>query len=101
MACRRRRVHQRLCGRPGDDWPGTELGDHGGGCGQRVIGVVEQHHQALAVDADERGVSGELAEKLGVRHETPQVLLIKDGRAVQAWNHRSIRKKEIEKAVAE
>ena len=53
----------------------------------------------LVVVQDQRGVSSELAEKLGVRHETPQVLLIKDGRAVQVWSHRSIRKEEIGKAV--
>jgi len=53
----------------------------------------------LVVVQEQSVVSSELAGKLGVKHETPQVLLIKDGRAEQVWNHWSIRKKEIGKAV--
>ena len=55
----------------------------------------------LVVVQPQQPVSNELAEKLGVKHETPQVLLVKDGKAVKVWNHWSIRKKEIGKAVAD
>ena len=53
----------------------------------------------LVVVQEQRSVSKELAETLGVEHETPQLLLIKDGKAEKVWNHWSIKKKEIEKAV--
>lgn len=56
-------------------------------------GSVEAY---LVVVQQQRSVSRELAEKLGVKHETPQVLLIKDGKAEKVWNHWSIRKKEME-----
>jgi len=61
-------------------------------------GTVEAY---LVVVQQQRGVSSELAEKLGVRHETPQVLLVKDGRTQQVWSHRSISKKEIGKAISD
>ena len=38
-----------------------------------------------------RDVSTYLADELGVRHETPQALLIKDGEAVDVKSHGSIR----------
>ena len=38
-----------------------------------------------------REVSPYLADELGVRHETPQALLIKDGEAVDVKSHGSIR----------
>lgn len=37
-----------------------------------------------------RDVSNALAESLGVRHETPQAILIADGRAVTVLNHLKI-----------
>lgn len=38
-----------------------------------------------------RAVSTYIAEALGVRHETPQALLIKDGEAVSVANHSAVR----------
>jgi bacillithiol system protein YtxJ len=43
-----------------------------------------------------RDVSNAIAEKYGVRHESPQVLLIKNGEAVYDASHYSIRLQEIE-----
>ena len=60
-------------------------------------GSVEAY---LVVVQQQRSVSKELAGKLGVKHESPQVLLVKDGKAERVWNHRSIKQKGIEKAVA-
>jgi len=34
-----------------------------------------------------RGVSNEIASRLGLRHETPQVLLVRDGRVVWHASH--------------
>jgi len=55
----------------------------------------------LVVVQEQRSVSKKLARKLGVKHETPQLLLVKDGKAERVWNHWEIQQKEIEKAVAE
>jgi bacillithiol system protein YtxJ len=42
---------------------------------------------ALVVVQTHREVSNAVARKLGVRHETPQALLIKEGRAVWSASH--------------
>jgi bacillithiol system protein YtxJ len=41
----------------------------------------------LVVVQDQRRISNDLAEKLGVRHESPQLIVIKDGRAENAISH--------------
>lgn len=46
-----------------------------------------------------RDVSTELAERTGVRHETPQVLLLKDGRAVWTASHWDISPDSVERAL--
>ena len=60
-------------------------------------GAVEAY---LVVVQQQRAISNQLAERLGVKHETPQVLLIKDGKAEKVWNRRDIRKELIEEAAA-
>ena len=45
-----------------------------------------------------RDVSGYLAEALGVKHETPQAILIRDGEAVDVKNHGSIRLADLREA---
>jgi len=60
-------------------------------------GSVEAY---LVVVQQQRSVSKELAGRLGVKHESPQVLLIKDGKAEKVWNHRDIRKELIEEEAA-
>jgi len=39
-----------------------------------------------------RDVSDEIARRLGVRHESPQLILVKAGRAVRVLNHDEIRR---------
>lgn len=46
-----------------------------------------------------RDVSTYLAEHLGVRHETPQAILIKDGEAVDVKSHGSVRLSALREAV--
>ena len=48
-----------------------------------------------------RQVSDEAAERLGVRHESPQAILVLDGKAVWQASHMEITAEEIEKALAE
>ncbi len=46
-----------------------------------------------------REVSDAVARKLGVRHESPQAILLKDGKVLAVLNHRAIRAEALEKAV--
>jgi bacillithiol system protein YtxJ len=46
-----------------------------------------------------RDVSNAIAEKLGVRHESPQAIVLRDGKAVAVLNHRLIRADALSKAV--
>ena len=45
-----------------------------------------------------RALSAEIAERLGVKHETPQVLLLRDGEAVYVANHHRIRTSDLRDA---
>ena len=48
-----------------------------------------------------RDVSTWLEERLGVQHETPQVILIKDGLAVHDESHRRIKLEDLRAAIDE
>lgn len=47
-----------------------------------------------------RSVSNRIATDTGVRHESPQVLVIKDGKAVHHASHMGIDWNEVKKAIA-
>lgn len=47
-----------------------------------------------------RGVSDEAGRRLGVRHETPQAILLRDGRPVWNASHFRITARELERAVS-
>jgi len=49
---------------------------------------------------DHRDVSDHIAERTGVRHETPQVLLVKDGEVLWHTSHMKITKSAMEDALA-
>ncbi len=44
----------------------------------------------LVVVQQQREFSNEIEEKLGIRHETPQLLLIQDGEVTEHWSHHQI-----------
>ncbi len=44
----------------------------------------------LVVVQERRDISNEIEEKLGVRHQTPQLLLIEDGNVSEHWSHHYI-----------
>ena len=50
----------------------------------------------LVVVQNQRPLSNEIEAKLGVRHETPQLLLVVDGRVSLFWSHYQISKKTLE-----
>ena len=50
---------------------------------------------------ESRPVSNEIEENLGIQHESPQLFLLKDGKAVWQATHHAIRQTEVDKAVEE
>jgi bacillithiol system protein YtxJ len=55
---------------------------------------------AMVAVQPHRDVSNEIARRLGVRHETPQVILVRDGRAVWNASHFRVTADAVERAVA-
>ncbi len=53
---------------------------------------------AMVTVQTDREVSNAVARKLGVRHETPQVLLIRDGRVVWSASHFRVTATAVEEA---
>lgn len=56
---------------------------------------------SIIVVQDERELSREVAERTGVRHETPQALVLRNGQAVWAASHFDISADAVERAVHE
>ncbi|MDX1530309.1 MAG: bacillithiol system redox-active protein YtxJ [Rhodothermales bacterium] len=48
-----------------------------------------------------RDLSRRIAERLGVRHETPQVIVVKDGEAAYHASHHAIRTEAVREAARE
>lgn len=46
-----------------------------------------------------RDVSNAIAQRLGVKHESPQAIVLEDGRVAAVLNHRAIRVAALEKAL--
>ncbi len=67
---------------------------------RQFAGLVEDEilDTYAVIVQDARDVSNYLAETLGVRHETPQAILIKDGKAVSVTSHFAIKTKALRKA---
>jgi len=45
---------------------------------------------------DKRDVSNWIAETYGIKHESPQVLCIREGEVLRVWNHFEVKKGELE-----
>jgi bacillithiol system protein YtxJ len=56
---------------------------------------------ALVTVQTHRDVSNAIAARLGVRHETPQALLVRDGRVVWSASHFRVNADALEKALAQ
>ncbi len=54
---------------------------------------------AMVTVQTHRDISNAVARKLGVRHETPQVLLIRDGRVVWSASHFRVTATAVEEAI--
>ena len=86
--------HSRTCGVSCEalDELQTHVAEHAGnssGASYKMI-TVQSH----------RGLSDSAAERLGIRHETPQVILLKDGRAVWNTSHFRITAAALARAIA-
>ena len=60
------------------------------------VGAV--HYRMVTVQTH-RDVSNAIAARLGVRHETPQAILVRNGRAVWTASHFRVNAAEIQKAL--
>ena len=67
----------------------TPLHGHGNVTPQYAMVTVQTH----------RSLSNAIAHQLGVRHETPQALLIKDGRVVWSASHFRVTAAAVESAI--
>jgi bacillithiol system protein YtxJ len=56
---------------------------------------------AMVTVQTHREVSNAIATRLGVRHETPQALLVRDGRVVWSASHFRVNAAALEKALAQ
>jgi bacillithiol system protein YtxJ len=56
---------------------------------------------AMVTVQTHREVSNAIAARLGVRHETPQALVVKDGRVVWSASHFRVNAEALEKALAQ
>jgi bacillithiol system protein YtxJ len=54
---------------------------------------------AMVTVQTHRDVSNEIAERLGVRHETPQAILVQGGRVLWSASHFRVNAAELSKAV--
>lgn len=54
----------------------------------------------LVIVQNSKPVSDELARRLGVEHQTPQAILVRDGKAVWHASHSDITRSALESAVA-
>ena len=53
----------------------------------------------LVVVQDRRDLSNEIEEKTGIRHESPQVIILKNGQPVWNTSHRKITSAAVEEAL--
>lgn len=63
-------------------------------------GTASAVHYAMVTVQTHRDVSNRIAERLGVRHETPQAILVREGRAVWSASHFRVNAAELHKALA-
>ena len=55
---------------------------------------------AMVTVQSHRDLSNTIAQRLGVRHETPQAILVRSGRAVWSASHFRVNAAELQRAVA-
>ncbi|HEV3026387.1 MAG TPA: bacillithiol system redox-active protein YtxJ [Planctomycetota bacterium] len=70
---------------------------------EEIRSFEEQHPSAATIYyldlLAHRELSNAVARKLGIRHESPQVIVLKEGKPVAVLNHRAIRLDALGRAV--
>lgn len=64
---------------------------------QIVSGIDADVH--LVVVQHSRDISNELAEKTGIRHESPQAIILKDGKPVYHASHYDVTARDVEQSL--
>ncbi len=64
---------------------------------QIVSGIDADVH--LVVVQHSRDISNELAEKTGIRHESPQAIILKDGKPVYHASHYDVTAEDVEQSL--
>ncbi len=78
---------------------------HSTQCGICDMAIEEVEKHAKAGDfyyldlLAHRDVSNAIAARLGVKHESPQAIILRDGKVVAVLNHRAIRLAALENAL--
>ncbi len=62
--------------------------------------TVRSARYAVVTVQTHRDVSNAVASKLNVRHETPQVILVHEGRAIWSASHFRVNARELQRALA-
>jgi len=83
--------HSQTCGISAEALDELEAHIAEGGAAVRYAMVTVQTHQEL---------SNVVSSRLGIRHETPQVILVRDGRAVWTASHFRVNAVELARAIA-
>jgi len=76
----------------------AHINDRPDGMSPRAARAVEPRYAMVTVQTH-RAVSNAVAQQLGVRHETPQALLIRDGRVVWSASHFRVTASAVETAI--
>ena len=63
------------------------------------LAQTNEVHYAMVTVQTHRDVSNAITHRLGIRHETPQAILVRDGRVVWAASHFRVNAAELHKAL--
>lgn len=62
--------------------------------------AIRSVHYAMVTVQTHPHLCSTITERLGVRHETPQAILVRDGRAIWSASHFRVNATELQKALA-
>jgi bacillithiol system protein YtxJ len=78
---------------------------HSDSCGVSARAYAQmsglEHAIGLVTVQEARAVSDEIENRMGLTHETPQVLIVQDGKVVWSASHGAIKADAVDKAVRE
>jgi bacillithiol system protein YtxJ len=67
----------------------------------REVAVLATDLPVYQVDVrEQRELSSWVASAYGVTHESPQLILVRAGKAVRSWSHWEVRRRTVEREIA-